>query len=218
MTLVVRDCGTCPYQTVLALQEELLARKIAGDADDYLLLVEHEPVYTLGRGADAADLLGADARLGVPSFRVGRGGGVTFHGPGQLVAYPIIALPHGGRDVHRFVRLLEGVLIDVCADFGITAQRRVGLTGAWVNDFKIASIGVAVRRWTTFHGVALNVSTDLRFFNYIVPCRMPEVRMTSMANELDVVPSLSAVRDRFVQRFRVAFAYDGAAPVAHQSA
>ena len=217
MALIVRDCGTGPYQTALALQEELLARKIAGDADDYLLLVEHEPVYTLGRGADAADLRGADERLGVQAFRVGRGGGVTFHGPGQLVAYPIISLPHG-RDVHRFVRTLEGVLIDVCAAFGITAQRRVGITGTWVNDLKIASIGVGVRRWTTFHGVALNVSTDLRFFSYIVPCRMPEVRMTSMANELGSAPAMAAVRDSFVQRFRAAFAYDGAAPVAHQSA
>src|SRR5271169_3364563 len=110
MRLAVRDLGTCEYGAALALQENLVARKVGGDPDDYLLLLEHEPVYTLGRGADAGDLLGADRELGVPVFRVGRGGGVTFHGPGQLVAYPILTLRRGGRDVHRYVRALEDVL------------------------------------------------------------------------------------------------------------
>jgi lipoate-protein ligase B len=232
MALVVHDLGRCAYAAALALQEQLVARKIgatttsgasdtsgtatsetgasptaAGDADDYLLLVEHEPVYTLGRGANAADLLGADQRLGVPVFRVGRGGGVTFHGPGQLVAYPILTLAHAGRDVHRYVRRLEAVLIDVCAGFGIAAHRRDGITGVWVGDAKIASIGVGVRRWTTYHGIALNVSTDLRFFESVVACRMPEVRMTSMAKELRTVPAMSAVRTAFVDHFRSQFGY-----------
>src|SRR5437870_2186288 len=127
MSLVVQDLGLCAYPAALALQERLVASKIAVDAaaidtaansrDDYLLLLEHEPVYTLGRGADAADLLGADQRLDVPAFRVSRGGGVTFHGPGQLVAYPILTLSHGGRDVHRYVRRLEDVPIGGCAAF-----------------------------------------------------------------------------------------------------
>lgn len=212
MSLVVRDLGLCAYPAALALQEEFVARKLAtdnaaADTDDFLLLVEHEPVYTLGRGADADDLLGADQRLGIPVFRVSRGGGVTFHGPGQLVAYPILTLAHAGRDVHRYVRRLETVLIAVCAAFGIGAQRREGLTGAWVGDAKIASIGIGVRRWTTFHGIALNVSTDLRFFGDIVACRMPEVRMTSMAHELPQVPAMHAVRAAFVERFRSEFGY-----------
>ena len=118
MELVVRDLGVCPYATALALQEELVARRSAGEIEDQLLLLEHAPVYTLGRGADAEDLRGADQLLGVPVFRVGRGGGVTFHGPGQLVAYPIIMLRRGGRDVHRYVRTLEAVLIGVCANLG----------------------------------------------------------------------------------------------------
>lgn len=205
MGLVVRELGVCPYASALALQEELVGRKIAGDADDYLLLLEHEPVYTLGRGAEERDLLGADMVLGVPVFRVSRGGGVTFHGPGQLVAYPIVMLRHGGRDVHRYVRTLEDVLIATCADFGIAGERRTGLTGVWVGSAKIASIGVGVRRWTTFHGIALNVSTDLRFFERIVPCRMPDVRMTSMALLLGRAPSMTDVRVAFERRFRNAF-------------
>jgi lipoyl(octanoyl) transferase len=185
----------------------LVACKIAGESDDHLLLLEHEPVYTLGRGAQERDLLGADTLLGVPVFRVSRGGGVTFHGPGQLVAYPIVRLPHGGRDVHRYVRMLEDVLIATCADFGIAGERRAGLTGVWVAERKIASIGVGVRRWTTFHGIALNVATDLRFFTHIVPCRMPDVRMTSMALELGAAPSMGQVGRAFERHFRAAFGY-----------
>jgi lipoate-protein ligase B len=206
MELIVRDLGTCPYADALALQEELVARKIAGDAVDYLLVLEHEPVYTLGRGADAADLLGADVALGIPAFRIGRGGGVTFHGPGQLVAYPIVGLAHG-RDVHRYVRALEEVLIRTCAAFAITACRHDGLTGVWVDEAKIASIGVGVRRWTTLHGVALNVSTDLRFFTQVVPCRMPAVRMTSMALELGTAPAMAEVQRALVAAFRSVFGY-----------
>jgi lipoyl(octanoyl) transferase len=211
MGLVVRDLGTCSYPAALTLQEELIARKVAGDRDDYLLLLEHEPVYTLGRGADARDLLDADRLLGVPVFRVGRGGGATFHGPGQLVAYPIVTLSRAGRDVHRYVRSLETLLIGVCAEFGIAAERRIKLTGVWVGDRKIASIGVGVRRWTTFHGVALNVSTELQFFGQIVPCRMPDVRMTSMAVELGYAPRLTDVSAVLVQRFRSEFGYAVAA-------
>jgi lipoyl(octanoyl) transferase len=207
MQLRVYDLGVCPYPEALALQEQLVARKAAEDVDDYLLLVEHEPVYTLGRGADAQDLLGADQVLGVPVFRVGRGGGVTFHGPGQLVVYPIVTLRRGGRDVHRYVRMLEDVLIGVCGEFSIRGERRAGMTGVWVGAAKIASIGVGVRRWITFHGIALNVSTDLRFFTQIVPCRMPDARMTSMAVELGAAPSMTVVRDAFVRQFRAAFGY-----------
>jgi len=207
MTLIVRDLSVAGYEAALAMQEGLVAGKIAGDDCDYLLLVEHPAVYTLGRGADAGDLRGADDIFGVPVFRISRGGGVTFHGPGQLVAYPIITLRHGGRDVHRYVRQLEDVLIGVCADFDIAAQRRLGLTGVWTGDTKIASIGVGVRRWTTFHGIALNVSTDLEFFSRIVPCRMPDVRMTSMAIELGTAPPLAAVAASFTRHFKATFGY-----------
>jgi len=207
MGLRVRDLGRCAYAAAMRVQDDVLMRKMEGEADDCLLLVEHDPVYTLGRGADAADLCGAAERLGLPVFRVSRGGGVTFHGPGQLVAYPVLTLAQGGRDVHRYVRRLESVLIGVCRQFGVAAQRREGLTGVWVDGAKIASIGVGVRRWTTFHGIALNVSTDLKFFRHVVPCRMPDVRMTSLAVELGAAPALAEVGVAFVDHFRAEFGY-----------
>ena len=202
MSLTVRDLGRCAYHDALALQDELLQRKQAGDDTDYLLVVEHESVYTLGRGADVADLCGADARLGVPVFRVGRGGGVTYHGPGQVVAYPIVALTGHIRDIARYVRTLEGALIATCAAFGIAAERRNGAPGAWVGA-EIAAVGVGVRRWIAWHGVALNVSTDLAFFDAIVPCRMPAVRMTSMARILGAAPPLADVRAALVRYLRM---------------
>jgi lipoate-protein ligase B len=205
MGLVVHDLGRRPYAEVLALQERLVAEKHTETGDDYLLVLEHDPVFTLGRGADISDLQGAGERLGVPVFRVGRGGGVTFHGPGQLIAYPILTLRDERRDVRRYVRTLEAVLVAVCDEFSVPAARRDGFPGAWVGGAKIASIGVSVRRWITSHGVALNVATDLSFFNSIVPCRMPEVRMTSMAEELDVYPQMVDVKRAFVQQFSRAF-------------
>lgn len=199
MPLIVHDLGRRSYAEALAVQDELLQRKVSGDDTDYLLTVEHEPVYTLGRGANAGDLCGADTRLGVPVFRVSRGGGVTFHGPGQVVAYPIVALSGHVRDIGRYVRTLEGALMATCAVFGIAAEQRTGAPGAWVGADKIAAVGVGVRQWITWHGVAINVSTDLTFFDAIVPCRMPAVRMTSMARVLGAAPPLEDVRLALVQ-------------------
>lgn len=173
MSLVVRNFGLLPYRDALALQESLVERKLAGDTDDYLLVLEHPPVYTLGRGAETADLLGADRELGIEAVRTSRGGGVTFHGPGQLVSYPVVSLDRLGLDVIAYVRKLEAVLIEVCAGMGIDADRRQGAPGVWVGDAKIGSVGIAVRRGVAFHGVALNVSTDLGFFARIVTCRTP---------------------------------------------
>jgi len=214
MALQVRDLRRLEYGRALAQQEECLAARIADRIDDQLLLVEHEPVYTLGRGADSADLRGADVRLGVPVFRVGRGGGVTFHGPGQLVAYPIVKLGRGGRDVHRHMRRLEDLVMATCGDFGVAARRQAGETGVWVGDAKIASIGVGVRRWVTFHGLALNVSTDLSFFRAIVPCRMPALRLTSLAELLPGAPTLAEVAAVLTRHAREQFEGKIAAEVA----
>lgn len=201
MALVVRELGLYPYRKALALQESLVERKLSGDPDDYLLLLEHPPVYTLGRGAAVADLLGADRELGIEAVRTGRGGGVTFHGPGQLVSYPIVALDRLQLDVSTYVRRLEAVLIEVCAGAGIAASRRQGAPGAWVGEAKIGSVGIAVRRWIAFHGVALNVSTDLGYFARIVTCRMPGMRLTSMEQELGCAPDAAAVRRLYVDAF-----------------
>ncbi len=204
--LRIERLGRVEYAAALDLQERRVAEKLAGAASDTLLLLEHDPVYTLGRGARTEDLCGAPERLGVPVHRVGRGGGVTFHGPGQLVAYPIMSLARHGRDVHRYVRRLEDVLIAVCAGLGVAARRREGLVGVWVEDRKIASIGVGIRRWVTFHGIALNVSTDLTYFEAIVPCAMPAVRVTSLRQEMAAAPSLAAVENLFADEFERVFA------------
>ena len=197
--LRVHELGCVPYAEALALQESLVAANAGGAADDELLLLEHPPVYTLGRGADATDLLGAPERLGVPVYRVGRGGGATFHGPGQLVAYPIVRLRAAGRDVHRYVRTLEAALIATCEEFGVTAVAPVGQTGVWVGEHKIASIGIGVRRGIAYHGVALNVSTDLSFFAHIVPCRQSGLAVTSLAEILETLPSVALVGSVFAE-------------------
>lgn len=213
MPLKLRDLGRCAYADALALQEDLVARKLAGEGDDYVLFVEHDPVYTLGRGAAAADVCGADERLGVPVFRVSRGGGVTYHGPGQLVLYPILALPPARRDVRRYVETIEAIVIGACLEFGVCAGRRPGFPGVWVGERKLASIGIGLRRWVTFHGAALNVSTDLGYFDAIVPCRMPELRMTTLGLELGYAPPLGAVRAALERQCRAAFAFAGDAAV-----
>lgn len=211
MGLIVRQLGLCPYPDALALQEDLVGRKLAGDPDDYLLLLEHPPVFTLGRGADAGDLQGADARLGIPVCRVGRGGGVTYHGPGQLVAYPIVSLAPVRRDVRAYVDTLTRVGVSVCATFGIEARVRPETPGVWVGPAKVASVGIGIRRWVTYHGIALNVTTDLDVFDYIVPCRDASMRLTSLARLLPSPPSLAAVQARFEACFRNAFGFTEAA-------
>ena len=171
------------FADALVLQEELLAKKRADRSlEDELLLLEHEPVYTIGRTPDRSSLLGT-AHLPHPLFPINRGGQATYHGPGQLMGYPIIDLRRCGQDLHRYLRWLEHLLIEVLAEHGIPASRRESLTGVWIEDRKIASIGVGVRHWITMHGFALNVCGDLSPFNYIMPCGINNVTMTSMEKE-----------------------------------
>jgi lipoate-protein ligase B len=179
----------------------LLVAKISGDEVDDLLLLEHPPVYTLGRAANEADLLGAPGRLGIPVHRVGRGGGATYHGPGQLVAYPIIHLRPSGRDVHRYIRALEHILIATCARFGVVAAARPGLTGVWVEDEKIASIGIGVRRGIAYHGIGLNITTQLDYFEQIVPCRVADTKVTSLQKTSGAAVGVETVADVFAECF-----------------
>jgi lipoate-protein ligase B len=195
--LGARYLGRVPYGPVLAMQESMVAAKLGGDSSEGdLLLLEHEAVYTLGRAASEADLLGAADRTGVPVFRVGRGGGVTFHGPGQLVGYPIVHLGPS-RDVHGFIRKLEASLIATCAELGVAARVVEGQTGIWIGREKIAAIGIGVRRGVAWHGVALNVSTDLSYFDAIVPCRTPGLPMTTLERQLGWAPRVEEVAERF---------------------
>ena len=181
--LRVRWLGRMRFADALTLQEEIVTKKREDRSlEDELLLLEHEPVYTIGRTPDRSSLLGA-AHLPHPLFPINRGGQATYHGPGQLMGYPIIDLRRCGQDLHRYLRWLEQLLIEVLAEYGIPASQRESLTGVWIEDRKIASIGVGVRHWITMHGYALNVCGDLSPFNYIVPCGINNVTMTSMEKE-----------------------------------
>src|SRR4030095_3154970 len=181
--LRVRWLGRMEFADALVLQAELLAKK-RGDLslEDELLLLEHEPVYTIGRTPNKSSLLDS-AHLPHPLFVINRGGQATYHGPGQFMGYPIVDLRRCGQDLHRYLRWLEQLLIDLLAHYGIAASRRESLTGVWVDQRKIASIGVGVRHWITMHGFALNVCGDLSPFHHIVPCGINNVAMTSMEKE-----------------------------------
>jgi lipoyl(octanoyl) transferase len=203
--------GRVEYERAVAWQEALVARRLAGDRDA-LLLLEHPPVYTLGRGGDPAHL-GAAAFGDVPVVRAHRGGEVTYHGPGQLVGYPILGLREHRPDVRWYVRMLEQVLIDALSDAGIDASRRDGLTGVWVGMRKIASIGIAIRRWVAWHGFALNVAADLSGFTSITPCGIAGVEMTSVAREGGPA-DVPAVAQLVLARFLAAFGYEGWTPLA----
>ena len=181
--LITRWLGRKNYEEGLLLQEGLVAKKIAGDSKNYLLLLEHDPVYTIGRTQDVSSL--RNESLPHPLHRIGRGGQATYHGPGQLVAYPIIDLTLVGRDLHRYLRLLEEVIIQTLALYQLQGSRREGMTGVWSDDRKIASLGVGVRKWISFHGLALNVCGDLAPFESITPCGLSGVEMTSMKQELE---------------------------------
>jgi lipoyl(octanoyl) transferase len=208
--LAVRRLGRIEYADGVALQKDLVEARRAGTIPDTLLLLEHPPVITLGvktRGgtphvlADAATL----AAHGIVVHESGRGGDVTYHGPGQLVGYPILDLNPDRRDVHRYVRDLEEVLIRAAATYGIVADRVAGLSGAWVGEEKLAAIGVRISRWITSHGFALNVTTDLSHFGLIVPCGIGDRGVTSLSKLLGRAVEMAEVEGRVVAAFAEVF-------------
>jgi lipoyl(octanoyl) transferase len=209
--LSVRWLGRMEFAQALALQEEIVATKRNDPLfEDQLLLLEHEPVYTIGRTPDRSSLLGS-THLPHPLFSINRGGQATYHGPGQLMGYPIIDLRRYGQDLHKYLRWLEQLLIDLLARSDISAQRRESLTGVWIENRKIASIGVGVRHWITMHGFALNVCGDLSPFDHIVPCGINNVAITSMEKETkksfavaDVAPTLEKLALNSIVSLRVA--------------
>lgn len=206
--LVVRRLGRVRYADGLALQERLVAERKAGAAPDTLLLLEHDPVFTLGRNARHENMLVSGDMLrarGFDVFEAGRGGDVTYHGPGQVVAYPILDLAPDRKDVHRYVRDLEEVMIRVCADYGRAAGRVSGRTGCWVGDDKIGAIGVRLSRWITSHGLAFNVNADLAPFGLIVPCGIRDKGVTSLERLLGRKTPLGEVMDRLTAHFASVF-------------
>jgi lipoyl(octanoyl) transferase len=194
--LLARWLGRVSFGDALAMQEEIVAEKrVNHSLGDELLLLEHEPVYTIGRTPDQSSLRGV-AHLPHPLFPINRGGQATYHGPGQLIGYPIIDLRECGHDLHRYLRWIEALLMETLAEVGIAATTRPGLTGVWIEDRKIASIGVGVRHWITMHGFALNVCGDLAPFDQIVPCGIANVTMTSIERETGRERSVSEVAAR----------------------
>ncbi len=205
------DLGRCDYQTVCSLQRGLLDKAIADpSAPAHLLLVEHDPaVITLGRRGCRADIVASTEQLaaaGIKIHETARGGEVTYHGPGQLVVYPIMHL--GNLGVRKYVHNLEEVALRVLAAFGIRGRRDENQRGAWIGDDKIASIGIAVRKWVAWHRLALNVSTNLSHFDFIVPCGRRETRMTSMSNLLGSHPDMADVKQRMIESFANVFGQD----------
>lgn len=200
--LSIRWLGRVTYSDALALQEELVARKASDpSAADELLLLEHEPVYTIGRTPDQSSLRDP-AALPHPVVQTNRGGQATYHGPGQLVGYPILDLRVRGQDLHRYLRSLEDTLIALLGDYGVGAGRSEGQTGVWVGPRKIASIGVGVRRWVSMHGFALNVCGDLAPFTAITPCGIVGVEMTSVSRECGCEVSVQEVAERVAPHFQ----------------
>ena len=188
ITLEVRDLGLIPYAEALALQSDLVGRRRSGDIPDQLLLLQHPHVITLGTTSSRSHVLADESRrreLGIDLVDVGRGGDVTYHGPGQLVGYPILDLKPDRKDVHQYLRDLEAVLVHTLDGMGIRGEPVPDLTGVWVEGRKIAAIGVRISSgWITSHGFALNVSNDLSFFETIVPCGIQDVSVTSVSQEL----------------------------------
>jgi lipoyl(octanoyl) transferase len=211
--LEARRLGIVAYADGLGIQERLVEDRKAGRIPDQLLLLEHPPVITLGARArsDRSHVLASPATLdeaGVGVFEVGRGGDVTYHGPGQLVGYPILDLRPDRCDVHRYVRDLEQVLIDAAATFGVTAERVSGLTGVWVGGEKLAAIGVRISRWITSHGFAFNVTTDLSHFRYIVPCGLADRGVTSLGRLLGRAVPREQAEEAVLRSFSTVFARD----------
>ncbi len=207
--LEVRDLGLTPYAEALALQSDLVVRRRTGDIPDQLLLLQHPHIITLGTASSRSHVLADESRrrdLGIDLVDVGRGGDVTYHGPGQLVVYPILDLKPDRKDVHRYLRDLEAVLVRTLDEIGIRGEPVPDLTGVWVDSRKIAAIGVRVSSgWITSHGFALNVSNDLSYFETIVPCGIQDVLVTSVTQELgrpfDVTDILQTVSEAFSEIF-----------------
>ena len=201
----ILNLGIKPYKEVWDLQKELVEKRRNGQINDTLILVEHEPVYTLGKNGDENHIL-QHSPQDVKTYHIERGGDVTFHGPGQLVGYPILDLHNYKKSISWYMRSLEQLIIDTLAEYGITAERKVGLTGVWVGDEKIAALGVRVTRWVTMHGFALNVTPDLIYYSSIIPCGIFEYGVTSMAklvtNEITVNSVKRVLTKMFMNQFQ----------------
>lgn len=210
MQLFVINCGVCEYQSLWDVQKKALDARVEQIIPDVLLITEHPHVYTLGKTADPNHLVASKDYLSdkkIDVVKIDRGGGITYHGPGQLVVYPIISLENFGRDITKYLRMLESSIIDMLKEFGIDARHDPDYTGVWVAENKIASIGIKVRKWVTMHGAAINVSTNLSYFDGIIACGIFHKGMTSISQLLHSEVALTQVAESFVRSFCNQFSF-----------
>lgn len=205
VTYNILDLGKSHYNDAWELQKRLQSQRISGQIDDQLLLVEHFPVYTLGKNTPKEHLLTKESD-NISIIQTDRGGDITFHGPGQLVGYPILDLNQYKRSITWYMRELEQLIIDVLKEYDINAGRKKGLTGVWVKGKKIAALGVRISKWVTMHGFSLNINPDLKYYQGIIPCGIKDYGVTSMADLLgNDVPDMSEIKDTLVQHFIAKF-------------
>jgi lipoyl(octanoyl) transferase len=209
-TLKYCDLGFIDYKEAWDLQQEIHKKRVSGEVDDFLFLLEHPNTYTLGKTAHKENLIGSEDYLKknqISVFDIDRGGDITYHGPGQIVGYPIIDLNNWFKDTHKYLRALEEVIIKTCGDYGLNSERNSKHTGVWIGDKKIAAIGIKVSRWVTMHGFAFNVNTDLNLFNGIIPCGIQDKSVTSMKQELNREVSIQEVKEKLLKNFTELFGY-----------
>lgn len=212
-TLTYCDLGLIDYQEAWNLQKEILDIRYKNEIPDVLFLLEHPHTYTLGKVADKNHLISSSQYLKenkISIYDIDRGGDITYHGPGQIVGYPIISLNEWERDTHKYLRALEEVLIRVCTEFGLIATRNSKYTGVWIENKKIAAIGIKVSRWITMHGFAFNVNTDLSLFQGIVPCGITDKEVTSLQKELDKEMDVNQLKELIFKNFIEVFSYNSA--------
>jgi len=210
-TLLYSNLGIIDYKEAWDLQKELFTRRVNAETEDILFLLEHPNTYTLGKTADRENLKGSEDYLKnnqISVYDIDRGGDITYHGPGQIVGYPIIDLNYWQKDTHKYLRALEEVIIRTCAEYNLICDRNPKHTGVWINDAKIAAIGIKVSRWVTMHGFAFNINTDLNLFNGIIPCGIQDKSVTSLKKELNREVVISEVKERIVKNFKEIFNYD----------
>ncbi len=204
------DLGFIDYQQAWDLQKDIFAKRVKDEISDTFFMLEHPHTYTLGKVAEKENLISSEDQLkeiGVCVYEIDRGGDITYHGPGQIVGYPIIKLSNWKEDTHEYLRSLEEVIMKVCADYGLDTHRDSKYTGVWIGERKIAAIGIKVSRWTTMHGFAFNVNTDLNYFGGIIPCGIKDKDVTSLKREFGREMPIEQVKQKLVEKFKDVFSY-----------
>jgi lipoyl(octanoyl) transferase len=206
------DLGMIDYKQAWDLQKENFDHRLRNEINDTLFLLEHPHTYTLGKVAEKENLISSESQLkelGISVYEIDRGGDITYHGPGQIVGYPIIKLSHWKEDTHQYLRGLEEVIILTCREYGLETERNPKYTGVWIGDRKIAAIGIKVSRWITMHGFAFNINTDLSYFGGIIPCGIKDKDVTSLKFELGKEIKIDEVKKKLVKNFKIVFDYTG---------